>query len=163
MNTSLPAKAASPSRKPYSLLKKVALVLSIMAVVAGILTAIMTWANLGFSDAFLATWLKSFATAMVVMMPVAGLLMVAFGAVVERHFPGLSPLQQNVLVGLSMSVAMQSIMAVITGYNAVGLADMAAFRAAWVQAFAAAIPVGLALALLVTTVIKPRLQAALKN
>lgn len=163
MNTIRSTGSAGSSRQPATLVKKSVLVLSVMAVVAGILTGLMTWANVGFSDAFVATWLKSFVTAMVVMMPVAGLLMVVFSKLVERFLPTLSTLRKSVLVGLSMSVVMQSIMAVITGYNAVGMGDMSVFRAAWGHAFITAFPVGLALALTLTTVVKPRLEAALKT
>jgi len=67
------------------------------------------------------------------------------------------------IIGLLLSIVMQSIMAVITAANAVGFDNFALYGVAWLDAFITAIPVGLVLALILTTVIKPRLEAYLKT
>ena len=126
-------------------------------------TGIMTWANLGFSETFLASWGRSFLTAMLVMMPIAGLLMVAFTSTVNRLFPGLRVLLQNLLIGLAMSLVMQSIMAVITAANTVGFDNFGLYGASWSNAFLTALPVGIIFAVTLTTVIKPRLEVYLKG
>lgn len=150
-------------QKKISLIKKLGIVFSIMSVIAGILTGIMTWANLGFSDTFLSIWGVSFITTIVFLLPILGILMALFSKLVKRAFPKFSALRQNMIIGLLLSIVMQSIMAVITAANAVGFDNFALYGAAWLDAFITAIPVGLVLALILTTVIKPRLEAYLKT
>lgn len=64
MSHSIQAGQAARAQKRTPILKKQAIVLPIMSVVAGTLTGIMTWANVGFTDEFLSIWGKSFITAM---------------------------------------------------------------------------------------------------
>lgn len=163
MNHTLNPHPLLPPPRRVPAIKKLAIVLSVMATIAGTLTGIMSWANVGLTDALAPTWLRSFVTAMVVMVPLAGLLMVALGGLVQRVLPTWSALHKNLLIGLTMSVVMQSIMAAITGFNAVGLGDMTQLKAAWTHAFTTAFPVGLMLALTLTTVVKPRLERLLSR
>ncbi len=146
-----------------SLAAKILAVLAVMGSVAGILTAIMTWANVGFGPTFLRDWGLSFAKALFVLMPLAMLLMAALGKLAERRFPDIAPLKRNIALGLVMSVIMQSLVAAISAGTAVGFADGDLFRQAWATAFTAAFPVGLALAMLLTTLIKPRLESYLRR
>ncbi|MEP2983704.1 MAG: DUF2798 domain-containing protein [Sulfitobacter sp.] len=150
------------SRHP-SLISKVGAVLAVMGSVAGLLTAIMTWANVGFDQTFLHDWVLSFAKAFFVLMPIALLLMMFLGKLAERRLPGVSPVRRNIGLGLVMSVIMQSFVAAIAAGTAVGFSEGMVFRQAWTAAFVTAFPVGLAVALLLTLVIKPRLESYLRR
>jgi hypothetical protein len=163
MSNSIRVDQAAGQHKQTPLIKKIGIVFSMMSVVAGTLTGIMTWANLGFSDAFMTSWGRSFVMALVVMMPVAGLLIALIGALVKRALSTLTAFQQNLITGLVASVIMQSLMAVITAFNAVGFSNWGTYLTAWSTAFVTAFPVGLALALILTTLIKPRLEVLLKS
>ncbi|WP_165602646.1 DUF2798 domain-containing protein [Candidatus Terasakiella magnetica] len=151
------------TEKKIPVYKKVIVVLSVMATIAGTLTGIMTWANLGFSDAFLAKWGQSFGMAMTVMMPIAIVLIGIFSKIIARAFPNMRPLPQAIIVGVIASIVMQSIMALLTSFNAVGLEVWADYRAGVINAFITAFPYGLIMALIMTTIIKPRLLAYVKS
>jgi len=133
-----------------SLASKVLAVLAVMGAVAGILTAIMTWANVGFGPTFLQDWGLSFAKTFFVLMPINLILMALLGKLAESRFPKVAPLKRNIALGLVMSIIMQTLVAAISAGTAVGFADGDVFREAWATAFIAAFPVGLALALLLT-------------
>jgi len=143
-------------------LKKIAILLLVMSTIASSLTGLMTWANLGFSELFLRNWFHSFLLAMIVMMPIAFGLIALFTKVISRLLPHAPKLYQNLSIGFLMSLAMQSIMAVVTTYNNLGLTTIQQFKTAWFHAFITAYPTGLVLALILTTVIKPRLESFLK-
>lgn len=52
-------------------LKKIGIIFSIVAVIGGTLTFVMTWNNLGFGDGFLRAWLSSLRFASFVLPPLA--------------------------------------------------------------------------------------------
>ena len=130
---------------------KIAIVAAVMGSVAGTLTGIMTWANTGFSEIFLPNWGISFLKAVFVLLPFAFLLMGLFDKLLSR-----------IVLGLIMAVIMQSLMAVITAGTEAGFGDMAVVRELWLNAFITAFPVGLALALVLTTTVRPWLLAMLR-
>jgi hypothetical protein len=98
-----------------------------------------------------------------VLMPNAMILMALLGKLAERRFPEIAPLKRNIALGLVTSVIMQSLVAAISAGTVVGFADGDLFRQAWATAFVTAFPVGLALALLLTTLIKPGLESFLRR
>ena len=62
-----------------------------------------------------------------------------------------------------MAVIMESLLAFTTSANNIGFNDASAFIDGWKSAFVAALPVGLALMMLVSTTIKPKVEAFLKS
>lgn len=148
---------------PVLAIKKAFVVLSILSVIAATLTGIMTWANLEASCSFFYVWGKSFVSALFVMMPVAALIIAILTKLVKRFLSSLSQRYQNLIIGFFMAILMQSVMAIITTFNAVGYSDSTTFSLHWAHALMTAFPIGLAFALLMTTVIKPRLEAYVKS
>ena len=149
-----------PAHRP--LFQKIIIVMAVMASVAGVLTGLMTWANTGFSEAFLPNWGISFLKAALVLLPLAFLLMGLFEKVLVRFMPTTSALKRNILLGVLMSVVMQSLMALITAGTEAGFGDMSVVKTLWKNAFITAYPVGLTLALLLTTTVRPWLLAMLR-
>ncbi|MAB17852.1 MAG: hypothetical protein CMN07_12005 [Roseobacter sp.] len=145
-----------------SIPQKIAIVAAVMGSVAGTLTGIMTWANTGFSEIFLPNWGISFLKAVFVLLPFAFLLMGLFDKLLSRIMPGLAPMKLRIVLGLIMAVIMQSLMAVITAGTEAGFGDMTVVRELWLNAFITAFPVGLALALVLTTTVRPWLLAMLR-
>ena len=142
---------------------KIAIALSVMAPVAAILTGVMTWANTGFGNAFLADWSVSFLKALFVLMPFALIVMGLLARVIEAALPKLSPLGQNIVLGVIMAFVMQSLMAVITAGTTAGFGDTQIFAGLWWNALVTSFPVGLVMALVMTTLIRPRLIAILRS
>lgn len=149
-----------PPRRP--LIQKIAILFAVMSVVAGILTGLMTWANTGFSESFLPNWGISYLKAVFVLLPLAFFLMGLFGKLLSRLLPGLAPLKQRILLGFIMAMLMQSLMALMTAGTEAGFADMALVWQLWTNAFVTAFPVGLVLALTLTTTVRPWLMTMLR-
>lgn len=149
--------------RKVAVIKKMAVVLTVLSIVAATITGIMTWANIGLSCSFFYVWASSFATAIFVMMPLAMLMVTLLTKLIQRYLSSLSLLNQNLLIGFCMALFMQSVMAFITTFNAVGYSSLATFTPYLLHALIISFPVGLAFALLMTTVIKPRLEAYIKS
>ena len=62
------------------------------------------------------------------------------------------------LIGLIMAMFMESIMAGISSFNSVGVSDFSVFFATWLQGFIYSLPLGIAIAVVMTITIKPKLQ-----
>ena len=142
---------------------KITIALSVMAPVAAILTGVMTWANTGFGGSFLADWGISFLKALFVLMPFALIVMGLLARVIEAALPSVSPLGQNIILGIIMALVMQSLMAVITAGTTAGFGDVQYFVSLWWNALVTSFPVGLAMALVMTTLIRPRLIVILRS
>lgn len=137
---------------------KVAAILSIISVMAGTLTCIMTLVNLGYGPLFIKNWLSSFALAVCILVPAGYLVMSIVNLLVERLFSALPPLKKNILAGVFMAIVMESIMAVSTAANTIGFTDLNVFFQAVFDGFITALPVGLVLSLVMTLTIKPKLE-----
>lgn len=145
------------------LVAKLAILLAVMSSVAGILTGLMTWANTGFSDAFLPNWGISFLKALFVLLPFAFLLMGLFDRILMRLLPNQKQMARRIVLGLIMAVIMQSLMAAITAGTESAFGDFAVFKGLWLNAFVTAFPIGLTLALILTTSVRPWLMTMLRN
>ncbi|WP_369927713.1 DUF2798 domain-containing protein [Leisingera sp. XS_AS12] len=156
----MPTMSPQPARRPF--IQKIAILLTVMSSVAGTLTGLMTWANTGFSGSFFPNWGISFVKALFVLLPFAFLLMGIFDKLLSRLLPKVRPFGRRVLLGLIMAVIMQSLMAVITAGTEAGFGDLAVVKVLWLKAFVTAFPVGLVLALVLTTTVRPWLLAMLR-
>lgn len=140
------------------LLKKIAIVASIIVTLVGSLTFVMTYQNIGFTDNFVRQWLSSLALAALIMAPIGFLLMTLVSRFVKKCLPNTSDLKRNFVVGFSMAVIMESVMALVTTLNNLGMTNAAEFAQNWFGAFTLALPLGIFIALMMTLFIKPRLE-----
>lgn len=157
--------SAYPSTRSQktSLAKKLLVMVPMITIIGGILTGVMTYMNIGFSDAFFYRWLTSFIFATLVMAPSGSLVMFLVNKIVKRLFQGLSETRQNLIFGVLMAFIMESLMALVTTINNIGLADLTQFLSAWMSALLMAIPVGLVLAVTMSLLIKPKIERFLAS
>ena len=147
---------AQPAKRPVY--QKVLVMAGLMTLVGGTLTGIMTYMNVGLTDTFIADWLLSFALAVFVMMPIGFGLMALIGKLVQLGLPNSKKVVQQLATGVLMALSMESLLATSTTASAIGLVDRAAFVSAWQQAFLAALPFGLCMAVVMSLFLKPRLE-----
>lgn len=144
------------------LLYKILVVLAMMTVLGGILTGVMTYMNLGYSDNFFNAWSKSLLAAYTVM-PIGFLLMGLMTKFIKHILPRTTEHKRNLLIGVLMACIMEAILAFSTASKTIGFTDQTAFLNGWLQGFLAALPVGLILVLTISMTIKPKLVKFLKS
>jgi hypothetical protein len=145
------------------LYKKILVMMGMMSLMAGTLTGVMTYMNVGLSDAFYGQWLRAFSTAAFVMAPLGFSTMTVLTKLMEKWLPNAADSKRNIIIGLIMAVFMESMMAFTTAATTIGFADSNALFSGWLSGFLAALPVGLALMVLVSTTIKPKVERFLKS
>ena len=153
----------STEQKKTPLLVKLLAVASMMTMMGGTLTGVMTYMNLGFTDSFFTDWLSSFLLAAVTVMPLGFTLMALLTKLAETLLPNTGEKIRNVLIGLTMACIMESGIALSTAINNIGINDLSALYSAWLQAVLGALPVALTLMVIVSLTIKPKIEALLKS
>ena len=138
--------------------KKICIIFSIVAVIGGTLTFIMTWNNVGFGDGFLRAWLSSFALCVVCIAPIGGVIAMLIHKILRALLPNIPIVQRNVVFGLCMAVIMESIMAVVTTMNINDFSDWHHFIYTWVANLLTALPIGIFFSIILSLVIKPKLE-----
>lgn len=149
--------------KPSKLLSKIGVVASIMIVVMGSLTAVMTYMNVGFSETFLTDWLSTFALAALVMAPLGFSMMWLLNKLVDTFLSQYSNTVKNIFIGVLMAVIMEGTMSAVSVGNNLGFVSLSSFSTAWMRAFSAALPVGLVITVIMTMTVKPRLTKFMQN
>lgn len=144
-------------------LKNLFVMLSVMFVLVGTITAIMTWANLLPSQSFFNTWVSSFLFTFIILLPIGGIIFVTLNKLINLYFSAWADVQKNLLQGVLMAIIMESIMAIILTINNGGYESLTQFSQLFFNSLFYALPVGLTFALTMTLVIKPRIQAYLAN
>lgn len=96
--------ASLETNKKTPILLKVLVMVSIMSLIGGTLTAVMTYMNVVFGDTFVQQWLSSFALAATVMMPVGMGMMALSTKVVNTQLPEKSEHVRNLVTGLIYGV-----------------------------------------------------------
>ncbi|WP_137170263.1 DUF2798 domain-containing protein [Marinomonas sp. FW-1] len=139
--------------------QKIAVIVSLVIAIGGSLTFLMTWRNIGFTQDFMTSWLSSFALCILCIAPIGGVIAFMVNRLVNMLFPSLSSMKQNIVFGLIMAVLMESIMAVVTTVNLHGFLALKDLINFWIATFMAALPAGLAISVLMSLVIKPKLAA----
>ncbi|WOD07657.1 DUF2798 domain-containing protein [Marinomonas sp. GJ51-6] len=140
------------------LYQKILVIACLVSFVGGSLTGIMTYMNVGFRESFFIDWLSSFAIAVLVMAPAGLLFMTIISKLLQMLFPNARKIFHQIMTGVFMAFVMESILAVSTTANLTGFTNAAAFLSAWQQAFLAALPFGLCIGLMMSLVLKPRLE-----
>ncbi|MDO8653709.1 MAG: DUF2798 domain-containing protein [Undibacterium sp.] len=136
-------------------MKKIPPDLLILPTVAFMLSAVMTWANVGFGELFLARWGRNFVTSLVILP----LVLISLGALdkrIELVFASLHWAGRTLVVSLLTAFVMESVLAlVITMVN--NPWDMT-FVSFWWIAFSRSIPVGLLIGLFMGFYMKPKMD-----
>lgn len=138
--------------------KKMLIILPIMAIIVATLTAIMTWVNLTPTQHFSAAWLNAFTFAFLVMLPLGAVLFSLLNKLVERVFTTWSSLQKNLVHGVLMALIMESVMAIVTTITTYGHQLNHEFFSLFLNSLMYALPVGLTITSFMSLVIKPKLE-----
>lgn len=137
---------------------KICIIAAIVIVIGGSLTFAMTWKNVGFHNDFFITWLGSFALCVVCIAPIGSTISVLLNKAVNYSLPRASALNRNLTFGLIMAILMESIMAVVTTFKIYGLINISKFVGFWLASLVAALPIGILFSIILTLIIKPRLE-----
>lgn len=89
-----------PEQKGTPVLYKVLVMMSLMLTVGGSLTAVMTYMNVGFGEAFIGNWFSSLALAVVIMMPIGVVMMTLVTKLVAKVFPNYGEKARNLIGGI---------------------------------------------------------------
>ena len=148
--------------KKTPLLYKVLLILTMMTVIGGLLTGVMTYMNVGYSNTFFHDWSRALLAAFAIM-PIGFLLMGLITKTINQMLPNTQAYKRNLITGILMACIMESMLAFSTAAKTIGFADQAAFLNGWLQGFLVALPVGLTLMVIMSMTIKPKIEAFLKS
>lgn len=144
-------------------LKNIFVMLLVVFVLIGALTAIMTWANLLPSQPFFNTWFSSFIFTFIILLPIGGVMFYTVNKLINYIFKTWSSLQKNLLQGIIMAVIMESAMAIVLTINNASYESSTQFLQLFLNSLLYALPVGLTISLIMTLVIKPKVEAYLTN
>ena len=145
-----------PTRTP--LIYKIGVVSTLISLMAGALTGLMTYVTVGYTDAFGHHWLASFGLAIGVMVPLGVFTMAALSRLLAKVMHRHTPTRQNIVSGALMALIMESLLAASTAWRTTGLANISEYGQAWFTGFISALPVGLCLSITMALWAKPRLQ-----
>jgi branched-subunit amino acid transport protein len=120
-----------------------------------ILSGLITWFNIGWTDDFGARWMRAFFTALPVM-PLGIFTMLALDRVLSPRLAAWPRVGAKVVLALCTTFVMELMMASVVTYSNSGLG--AGFAAQWVVAFVKSLPVGVLIGLAMSFLIKPRLD-----
>lgn len=143
------------------LLKKICIILSIVISIGGTLTFVMTWKSIGFNERFLASWISSFALCVAFIAPIGGIIAMLIHKALAAILLGASKVRINIIFGLCMAVTMESIMAVITTINTNSFSDWSHFAYRWASTLVTALPIGIVFSVIMSLIIKPKLEVIL--
>ena len=146
-------------REKRPLYQKFLLLGSLLIAVFGTLTGLMTYINIGFIDTFFINWFTSFIIAILVMIPTGLLFIHVIERLIELLVPHTNPFKKQLITGVSMALVMETVMSASTATNTVGYANATVFLTAWGQSFITALPLGLCIGVIMSTVLKPKLKS----
>jgi hypothetical protein len=150
----------APQKNP--LIYKVMVIMGLMSIIGGLLTGVMTYMNVGYSNTFFIDWRNALLSAFAVM-PIGILLMALITKAINQILPDASAHKRNLITGGIMACIMESLLAFSTAANTVGFSNYANFLTAWLQGFLAALPVGLAIMATLSMTIKPKIEQFIKS
>jgi hypothetical protein len=142
------------TRHPISV-RKLSPVIFILPTVALLLSAFMTWANVGLGAAFPAIWARNF-VASIVVLP---LILAGIGSldrVAAALLPRLGLFWRKLLVSLLTACVIESVLALVI--SLINSPWDASFSRFWWQAFSRSLPVGLVIGLFMGFYMKPKID-----
>lgn len=137
---------------------KIGIIASIVIVFGGALTFVMTWNSVGFGDSFVSSWLSSFVFSVLCIAPIGGIIAMLMNKLINALFPSVSKLISSLLFGLGMAVVMESIMSAVTTTNLQGF-NNPEFSSFWLSSFLTALPLGIVFSVIISLVLKPKIEA----
>jgi hypothetical protein len=123
--------------------------------IALLLSAVMSWANVGLDDAFLPRWGRSFIASLIVLP----LILASLGAlerVVNRELFSLHWVGRKMVVALLTAVGIESVLAVVV--TLINTPWSGPLGLAWWMAFSRSLPVGVLVGLFMSFYMKPKLD-----
>ena len=136
--------------------KRVTIMFLVMLLMVGSITAIMTIANLEDSQRFLNVWLNAFLFTFLVLIPTGGCVFIILSKLINQWCSAWSVVQKNLLQGLLMAIAMESIMAATLTLKSGVYESLTHFFILFFNSLLYALPVGITLSLIMTLVVKPK-------
>ena len=123
--------------------------------VALVLSAIMTWANVGFGEEFLSRWGRSFVSSLVVL-PMVLVCIGALEKLVDAIFPSMHRIGRMLAVSLLTACAIESVLALAA--TAINNPWDHTFGHFWWVAFSRSLPVGIVIGLFMGFYMKPKMD-----
>ena len=145
-------------KKKNNLLKKIAVIVPLITIICGSITGVMTYINIGYTDVFFTRWLSSFILAIAILAPTGFIISAVINKIVKILCAKQSTIVQNIIFGLIMAIVMESIMAIVTTTNTIGLDHTSLFAQMWLKAFLTALPLGIGISLLMSLSIKAKIE-----
>lgn len=128
---------------------------TLVPVIGLILSGVITWLNIGWTDDFATRWMRAFFTALPVM-PLGMATMLALDRVLKPRLAAWPRVGVKVVLALCTAVVMELLITSAVNFSNHGLG--AGFAAQWAMAFVKSLPVGLLISLGMAFLIKPRLD-----
>ncbi|MBT9475328.1 DUF2798 domain-containing protein [Polaromonas sp.] len=148
--------SASTNPKSFSsVMRKILPHVLLLPSVALLLSAVMTWANVGFGDEFLPRWGRSFITSLVVLP----LILVSLGAlerIVDRTLTSRHWVGRKLVVAMLTALAIESVLALVV--TLINNPMDSSFGPAWWMAFSRSLPAGVLIGLFMTFYMKPKMD-----
>ncbi|MGI2110434.1 DUF2798 domain-containing protein [Shewanella frigidimarina] len=138
--------------------KKILVTVSLILTLIGSLTFVMTYQNIGFGEKFFYQWIVSTLLAATTMAPIGFMMITVISKIALLIFPNVSEAKRNVAIGVAMALVMEGIMALVTTLNNIGFTALSELITAWWSALIIALPLGLLISLMMTTLVKPELE-----
>ncbi|WP_440874191.1 hypothetical protein [Thalassotalea sp. PLHSN55] len=142
-------------------LKPLSIILVIMLALIGTLTAIMTWVNLLPTQNFIEAWTNALTFAFLVMLPFGAVSFYTINKLIKRFFLSWSTTQKNLLQGVMMAIIIESAMAIVTVVSNFNVELNAHYLQLIFNSLLYALPVGLCFSIVMTLVVKPKVEAHL--
>lgn len=137
---------------------KISIIATIVIIIGGSLTFVMTWQNIGFVEGFLLSWITSFALCVFCIAPIGGVISMLINKSLNTLLPNITTMQLNILFGLCMAMIMESVMSLVTTYNLNGYTSNQDFFGLWFASLLMALPIGIIFSILLSVIVKPKLQ-----
>ncbi len=139
----------------FRMMRKIPIDVLILPTVALILSAIMTWANVGFGDEFFSKWGRNFITSLVIL-PLVLLCIGAMERLVDRVLAVVHWMGRKLVVALLTACAIETVLAL-----AVTLTSHpwdSALGSFWWTAFSRSLPAGMLIGLFMSFYMKPKMD-----
>lgn len=138
---------------------KIGIIASIVIVSGGTLTFAMTWRSIGFIEGFFSAWLSSFALCVLCIAPLGSFISILVNKALVRLLPkNTNEMKFNFIFGLCMALIMESIMACVTTWHLTIASNVNEFITMWFSVLLTALPIGVVISIVLSLMIKPKLQ-----
>jgi Protein of unknown function (DUF2798) len=131
---------------------------AISAMMGLLISAVVTWVQLGFAPDFFDRWWRAAALSIAVMLPSGALVMAGVSVLVRRVLAGRSVWAQRSAMALGMGLAMEAVASALSTITNLGSAN---FMAHWAHAYLRAAPLALVIGPVMAFVIRPWIERRL--